>query len=82
VAFDIRGLPLIDEALAVRAVDPALPPAGFVGDRDYRVLSIAVDCLPASPVLYLLLADGNGRLRATKADDFRLSKLTRIGSES
>ena len=53
MATDIRGLPITTIGYEATPVAPA--PAGFTIGVKYPLLCIGVDCIPAPPVLYVLL---------------------------
>lgn len=62
---DIRGLSLFAPLAATAA---ASPPPGFTAGAVYDVVSVGIDCLPAAPVLWAMLVDDAGALRAVKID--------------
>lgn len=61
---DIRSLVPVGWGADARLVANAGAPAGLTAGKAYWPVAFGIDCAPAAPVMYVLLGDDNGALRA------------------
>lgn len=67
---DIRGLPVTGAFVLGHFTAAAGAPAGFTVGQKYWPLALGIDCAPAQPVIYVLVADDTGILRAVPVSAF------------
>ncbi len=70
---DIRGLPTTGAFVLGHFTALAGVPAGFTVGQRYWPLALGIDCTPAQPVVYALVAGDDGVLRAVPVADFSWS---------
>lgn len=73
MAFDVRGLPTTAALVLGHFTAAAGAPAGFTAGQRYWPLALGIDCAPAQPVIYALVADDTGAIRSVQASAFTWS---------
>lgn len=67
---DVRGLPATGAFALGRFIAKATAPAGFTVGQAYWPLALGIDCTPAPPVVYALVADDQGTIKSVAVSAF------------